>query len=78
MNSTDSAVAAERPGDDFLMGASAIAEYLRGEGLDVTEADVYYLARAKKLTIGKFGKSLLGSKMRLSRELQRAAKALTP
>ena len=67
---------AEHP-EDFLKGAAAIAEHLRNEGLSVTDADVYYLARSKKLPMGKWGKNLIASKRRLSRDLRRAAQALT-
>jgi hypothetical protein len=63
--------------DDLLKGASAIAEYLRSEGLDVDEGGVYYLHRSGKCSIGKWGKNLIASKAR-SRDLHRAAKALTP
>ncbi len=63
--------------DDFLKGAAAIAEHLRSTGLNVTEGDVYYLAKMKKLPIGKFGKNLIASKRRLSRDLRRAAQAHT-
>jgi hypothetical protein len=62
--------------DDLLQGASAIAEYLRSVGLkSVNKTNVYYLAKAKKLSIGKLNKDLIASKKRLSRDLQRAAKA---
>ena len=63
--------------DDFLKGAAAIAEHLRRNGLNVSDSDVYYLAKSKKLPIGKFGKNLLASKRRLSRDLKRAAQAFT-
>jgi hypothetical protein len=60
--------------NDLVRGASAIAEHLRSVGLDnVDESDVYYFARSKKLSIGRFGKDLLASKKRLTRDLQRAA-----
>jgi hypothetical protein len=67
---------AERSDDDFLKGAAAIAEYLCGNGLIVTNGDVYYLAKAKKLPIGKWGKNLIASKRQLSRNLRRAAQVL--
>ncbi|MFZ0065337.1 MAG: hypothetical protein WAK90_04130 [Pseudolabrys sp.] len=67
----------ERIEDDLLRGAAAIAEHLRSEGLNVTPTNVYYFAKAKKLPIGRWGKELIASKTRLSRELQRAAKADT-
>ena len=66
---------ADRP-EDFLKGAAAIAEHLRNEGLSVSDADVYYLAKSKKLSIGKWGKNLIASKRQLSRDLRRAAQAL--
>jgi hypothetical protein len=63
--------------NDLLRGASAIAEHLRSVGLDnVDESKIYYFARSKKLSIGRFGKDLIASKKRLSRDLQRAAKAI--
>ena len=63
---------------DLLRGAAAIAEHLRSEGLnDVDVSTVYYFAKSKKLTIGKFGKDLIASKRRLGRDLRRAAQALT-
>ncbi len=62
---------------DLLKGATAIVVYLRELGLDdVDETDVYYFAKAKKLPIGKFGKNLIASKKRLSRDLHRAAQAI--
>lgn len=66
----------ERADDDFLKGAAAIAKYLCGNGLSVTDSDVYYLAKARKLPIGKFGKNLIASKRQLSRNLRRAAQVL--
>ncbi|MBR0730352.1 hypothetical protein JQ595_16495 [Bradyrhizobium japonicum] len=63
--------------DDILRGATAIAAYLRSEGLNVNNHGVYYLHKAKKLAIGKLGKDLLASKKRLSRDLHRAAQAVT-
>jgi hypothetical protein len=63
-------------GDDLLRGATAIAAHLRSVGLsDVDAADVYYFAKAKKLPIGKFGKELIASKARLTRDLRHAARA---
>jgi hypothetical protein len=59
--------------NDLLRGATAIAEHLRSVGLnDVNEDDVYYFARSKKLTIGRFGKDLLASKQRINRDLAKA------
>ena len=63
---------------DLLRGAAAIAEHLRSEGLkDVDETEVYYLVKAKKIAAGRWGKTLIASKRRLSRDLRRAAQALT-
>ena len=60
--------------DDLLRGAAAIAAYLRSLGMeDVTDADIYYIARTKKAAIGKWGKDLIASKQRLNRDLKRAA-----
>ena len=62
--------------DDILIGAAAIWGELRdlgiveSEGTDVEDKDldkVYYLAKAKKLPIGKFGKSLIASRAKLRR-----------
>jgi hypothetical protein len=62
--------------DDILIGAAAIWGELRdlgiveGDGTDVEDKDldkVYYLAKAKKLPIGKFGKSLIASRTKLRR-----------
>lgn len=64
----------QRADDDFLKGAAAIAEHLRSHGLSVTSGDVYYLAKAKKLPIGKWGKNLIASKSQLDRKLRRAAR----
>ena len=59
----------------FLRGAKAIVAHLRKRGLDdVTEADVYYLARTGKLPIGRLGKELFTSEERLDGRLYRAAK----
>jgi hypothetical protein len=62
--------------DDLLRGAAEIGEHLRAEGLDVKDGDVYYIARTGKLAIGRFGKQLLASKRRLSRDIRRAAQAI--
>jgi hypothetical protein len=62
---------------DFLRGAAEIAAFLRSLGLtDVDEKEVYYFHRSRKLSLGKFGKQLIGSRSRLRRDLQRAAKTL--
>jgi hypothetical protein len=68
---------AERPSDDFVLGAAAIVKHLHSEGLtDVTEDNVYYFYRKRLLPIGKIGKTYIASKSKLTRELRRAAKAL--
>ena len=54
--------------DDLLLGARAIADEL---GVD--EHAVYYLAKMKRLPIGKLGKNLIASRT----TLRRAALALT-
>jgi hypothetical protein len=48
--------------DDLLLGARAIADEL---GLD--EHAVYYLAKMKRLPIGKLGKNLIASRATLRR-----------
>ena len=62
--------------EDLLIGAAAIWGELRdlgvveSEGTDIEDKDldkVYYLAKAKKLPIGKFGKSLIASRAKLRR-----------
>ena len=63
--------------DDILIGAAAIWGELRElgvveatEGTEIEDKDldkVYYLAKAKKLPIGKFGKSLIASRAKLRR-----------
>jgi hypothetical protein len=65
--------------DDLLLGAAAIAEYLRALGLaEIDEDKVYYWNRIRRLPLGKLpgGKELLGSKRKIKGTLQRAAKAL--
>ena len=54
--------------DDLLLGARAIADEL---GVD--EHAVYYLAKMKRLPIGKLGKNLIASRT----TLRRATLALT-
>jgi hypothetical protein len=54
--------------DDLLLGARAIADEL---GVD--QHAVYYLAKMKRLPIGKLGKNLIASRT----TLRRAALALT-
>lgn len=55
---------------DFLVGAKAIAKKLEEMGLlpqdDPNNEDrVYYLARAKKIPIGRFGKQLISTPAKL-------------
>jgi hypothetical protein len=53
--------------DDMLVGAPAIAAFL-----GIKPKAVYYLARSKRVPIGKLGKNLIASK----RKLRRAFEAL--
>ena len=53
--------------DDVLLGAKNIAEHITALGFPVTEADVYYLRRAKKWPFNKYGAFLIASKTRLTR-----------
>jgi hypothetical protein len=55
----------ERLAEDLLIGAEAIADEL---GVDRDQ--VYYLARTKKLPIGKLGKNLIASRSKLRRAIQ--------
>jgi hypothetical protein len=59
--------ARERIADDLLIGARAIADEL-----GVPQASVYYLARIKRLPIGRLGRNLIASRAKL----RRAAMAL--
>ena len=71
MSGSDQASAA---GADVLIGAAAILDELRELGV-IGETDnessdldkVYYIAKAKKLPIGRFGKSLIASRAKLRR-----------
>ncbi len=58
----------ERLADDLLIGAPAIAAELGR-----SESQVYYLAKTKRLPIGRLGKNLVA----LRSKLRGAAKALT-
>jgi hypothetical protein len=58
----------ERLSDDLLLGAEAIAAEL-----GVEPSQIYYIYKAKKLPIGKFGKQLIASR----RKLRSAAARLT-
>ena len=60
--------------DDLLIGATAIAGELRAIGFPkCEESEVYYIVKAKKLPINKWGKHLVASRS----ALRRAALALT-
>jgi hypothetical protein len=61
---------------DLLIGAAAILDELRELGIiERTDSEnenknldrVYYIAKAKKLPIGRFGKSLIASRAKLRR-----------
>lgn len=52
----------ERLADDLLIGARAIAEEL-----GVAVHDVYYIAKTKRLPIGRLGKNLIASRSKLRR-----------
>jgi hypothetical protein len=54
---------------DLLIGAGPIEEHLRTLGMP--NPDAYYLRRAKKMPIGKFGAHLIASKRRLARHTQK-------
>jgi hypothetical protein len=49
-------------GDDMLIGAPAIAEFL-----GIKTKAVYYLFRTKRVPIGKLGKNLIASRRKLRR-----------
>jgi hypothetical protein len=60
----------------FLVGAKAIAKELERLGLipedDPNSEDrVYYLARSNKLSIGKFGNSLITTPDKLRRDVEK-------
>jgi hypothetical protein len=57
----------ERIADDLLVGCSAIAREL-----GLKPSAVYYLARMKRLPIGRLGRNLIASR----KKLRRAAEAL--
>jgi hypothetical protein len=54
----------QRIADDLLWGAASI-----GEEIGRTEAEVYNLHRAKRIPIGKCGKTLIASRKALKRAL---------
>jgi|AmaraimetFIIA100_FD_contig_51_12495738_length_350_multi_3_in_0_out_0_1 hypothetical protein len=58
--------------EDLLRGANAIADFLNSIGFgDVTVGDVYYLRRANKVPIAKFGKELIASKSKIVRHTRK-------
>jgi len=59
---------ADRLADDLLNGAGEIAEFL-----GTNPREVYWLAKTKRLPIGRLGRKLIASR----NQLRRAAKALT-
>jgi hypothetical protein len=64
---------------DLLLGATEVAAFARELGFpDVTEQDVYYWGKSGKLTLGRFGRQLIGSKRKISRELRALAAPTTP
>jgi hypothetical protein len=61
----------EKIADDLLLGAQAIAIELKKLGLikaddENAESKVFYIARKKKLPIGRFGKTLTASRAKLA------------
>jgi hypothetical protein len=68
MPDKEAARQADRLADDLLNGAAEIAEFL---GTNTRE--IYWLARTKRLPIGRLGRKLIASRA----QLRRAAKALT-
>lgn len=64
----DTAKPTDRLADDLLSGAAEIAEFL---GTNTRE--IYWLAKTKRLPIGRLGRKLIASRS----QLRRAAKALT-
>ena len=62
----------KRLDDDILLGAKRIAEHLTTIlGVPVSETDVYYAHRMKKLPIGKYGILLIASKRRFARHVEK-------
>jgi len=55
----------ERPADDILIGAPAIAAFL-----GVSKKRLYYYVSKKRLPVGKFGKNLIASKAKLRRAIR--------
>jgi hypothetical protein len=63
----------QSPQDRVLVGASAIADALTEEfERQVTESEVYYIAKKKKLPIGRFGKNLIATRNKLRRAITAA------
>jgi hypothetical protein len=63
----------QSPQDRVLVGASAIADALTEEfEREVTESEVYYIAKKKKLPIGRFGKNLIATRNKLRRAITAA------
>jgi hypothetical protein len=62
---------------DLLVNAGPIAEYITSLGVPVEKEEVYYLARAKKWPIGKYGAYLVASKTRLSRHAEKITRGPT-
>jgi hypothetical protein len=59
--------------DRLLVGASEIANALSEEfEREVTESEVYYIAKTKKLPIGRFGKNLIATRDKLRRAIAAA------
>ena len=57
---------------DVLLGARNIAEHLTLIlGVPVSETDVYYAHRMKKLPIGKYGILLIASKRRFAKHVEK-------
>ena len=56
-------------GGDLLIGADPIEGYLKILG--VPNPDAYYLRRAGKWPIGKYGANLIASKRRLARHAEK-------
>jgi hypothetical protein len=61
-------ISRERLADDLLIGGQAIADEL-----GIALHDLYYIAKTKRLPIGRLGKNLIASRAKL----RRAASALT-
>jgi hypothetical protein len=63
----------DRVGADLLLGATEIANALTEEfEREVTESEVYYIAKTKKLPIGRWGKNLISTRSKLRRAITAA------